>query len=251
MTGCSGFIGSVLKPRLEEKGYEVVDLKQSSIADSGVQYLIHLASLNSIRQSYAQPVQYLEANLIETVKRAEECLKLKDFRQFIFPSSLYCFAKPDNPQTLSKLSAELYLEYLGRVYNFPYTIFRQTNTYGRTANTDYFIEGTISKMLKGEHITLQNPNAVRDWIYVEDVIAAYIKALGNERAKGRKFDICTGKGYSLMETANIMSKLTGYDRAIEWTDENKRLSSQSFFQETTRRQEAYWAGMWNTHWRQG
>ena len=36
--------------------------------------------------------------------------------------------------SIAKLACEYYLRYAGRAYNFPYTILRQTNTYGRIDN---------------------------------------------------------------------------------------------------------------------
>jgi nucleoside-diphosphate-sugar epimerase len=240
LTGHNGFIGSALEPKLVEKGYRVVapdiDINKYVAISRYVErnkpdYAIHLASTNSVPYSYEHYTDVIGTNFIATANLAEACRRLKNFRQFIFPSSSEVYGctlkdrkgllteaaalQPNSPHAVSKVAAEVYLEYMGRVYSFPYTILRPSNTYGRADNPDFFVESVITRMLSNSRVKLGNPEAVRDFLFVEDHIDAYIKALGNKKAIGQTINICTGKGNSILETSRKIAKLINFKGEIK------------------------------------
>lgn len=71
-------------------------------------------------------------------------------------------------------------------------------------------------MLRRQTVRLGDPNTVRDWLYVDDHVSGYLKALFNERAVGEVIQLCTGNGYTTRETAELIAKLTGFNGKIEW-----------------------------------
>ncbi|MDE1870265.1 MAG: SDR family oxidoreductase, partial [Candidatus Micrarchaeota archaeon] len=218
ITGSRGFIGSNLKSKLLAKGYKISELSSNLEDHAAVAkevrkinptYVIHLSAVTTPSYYFDHPVETMQTNLIATVNLAEICRGIKEFKQFVFPSSVAVYApmtgsklneksklQPLSSHGIAKMGCEYYLQYLNKIYGFPYTVLRLPNIYGRENNSKYFIEKTISLMFKGKSIKLGNPNAVRDWLYIEDALDAFIRVLGNERAIGQTFLIGTGKGHS-------------------------------------------------------
>ncbi len=99
-------------------------------------------------------------------------------------------------------------------YDFPATIMRATNTYGRTNDTHFFIEKIISQMIlnpKGE-VLLGEDDAVREFMYVDDHVNAYLSVLHQrDKSVGEIFNFSTGKPLQLNEVLKLIAKLTGFE----------------------------------------
>lgn len=198
-------------------------------------YCIHTAAISAVSFSYDHYIEVNEANYLGTINLAESCYRdVPHFKQFLFSgtSEEYGLAlekkedkinegtelKPNSPYAISKVASDLYLRYMGMAYRFPYTILRPFNTYGRKDNKHFFIERTISQMLRNPNgkIYLGDPDTIRDWVYVDDHVDAYLKALGNVKAIGEVIQFSTGKGYTTKETAELIAKLTDFRGEIVW-----------------------------------
>lgn len=197
------------------------------------QYVIHLAAISPVAFSYDNYVEVTETNYTGTINLAEACLReVSNFKQFIMAGTSEEYGMtlnnknqklsedsglhPNSPYAVSKVAADLYLRYLFEAYNFPYTTIRPFNTYGRKDNDHFFIERTVSKIIKNEEVTLGDPSAIRDWLYVDDHVDGYIKALGNKKAIGEVIQLCTGKGYTTKETAELIAKIANFKGKIHW-----------------------------------
>ena len=198
-------------------------------------YCIHTAAISAVSFSYDHYIEVNEANYLGTINLAESCYRdVPHFKQFLFSgtSEEYGLAlekkedkinegtelKPNSPYAISKVASDLYLRYMGMAYNFPYTIMRAYNTYGRMDNRHFFIERTVTNMLKDPKgkVYLGDPDTVRDWVYADDHVSGFMLALGNDRAVGETIQLCTGKGYTTKETAELIAKLTGFKGEISW-----------------------------------
>ena len=196
-------------------------------------YVIHLAAISAVSFSYEHPIEVSEVDYIGSVNLAEACYKeVPDFKQFIFAGTSEEYGMtlqdtahkltesspliPNSPYAVAKVAFDNYLNYMNMAYHFPYTILRPFNTYGRKDNKHFFIERTITQMLAQNKVYLGDPNAVRDWMYVDDHVDGYLNALGNEKAMGNAINLCTGNGYTTKETAELIAKLTGYNGEIVW-----------------------------------
>ncbi len=203
------------------------------------EYVIHLAAVSPVAFSYDNYLEVTETNYVGTINLAEVCFReVPNFKQFImagtseeYGMSLNTRTKklteesslhPNSPYAVAKVAADIYLNYMHEAYGFPCTILRPFNTYGRKDNDHFFIERTISQMLKNKQVTLGDPSAVRDWLYVDDHVDGYIKALGNKKVMGETVQLCTGSGYTTKETAQIIAKLTKFRGNIHWNATQKR-----------------------------
>ena len=77
-------------------------------------------------------------------------------------------------------------------YDFPVTVLRNFNTYGRKDNTHFVVERAITQMLKEKIAKLGDSNTVRDFLYVDDHVNSYLTCIGNEKAIGGVFNSVLG-----------------------------------------------------------
>ena len=209
------------------------------IRESQPDYVIHLAGISPVSYSYDHYVEVSTTNYLGTINLAEACYREVDhFKQFLFagtseeygvtltssssPLNEKSQLSPNSPYAVSKVACDLYLRYMNMAYKFPYTVLRPFNTYGRKNNTHFFVESTISQMLGQGKVCLGDPDAQRDWLFVDDHVDGYIKALGNPKAIGEEIQLCTGKSYTTKETAEIIARLTDFKGQIQWNSTPKR-----------------------------
>ncbi len=196
-------------------------------------YCIHLAAISAVSFSYENYIEVTETDYTGTINLAETCYRENpDFKQFIFSGTSEEYGttlrsknkklkeesklEPNSPYAVAKVAADYYLQYMAKAYDFPYTIIRPFNTYGRKDNDHFFVERVVTQMLKGGPVTLGDPNAVRDWLYIDDHVEGYVKAINNKKAIGETIQLCTGKGYTTKETAEKIGKIIGYKGDIKW-----------------------------------
>jgi nucleoside-diphosphate-sugar epimerase len=257
VTGGTGFIGSHLIPKLMKESHEVyslaryvtgryvlgenvktvfADLRDYHAVSKAVktvqpETVIHLAAISPVSYSYEHPQEVVETNFNGTVNLAEACLRyIPHFKQFIFASTAETYGnqekfpifesapqRPNSPYAVSKLACEKYLLYLRDAYDFPITIMRCFNTYGRKRNRHFVAERIITQMLEGKNpIRLGDPDVIRDLMYVEDHVDAYLTVLGNEKAIGEVFNFCTEQGTSIKELASTIASILDWKGEIKW-----------------------------------
>ncbi|MCD6562698.1 MAG: GDP-mannose 4,6-dehydratase [Thermoproteales archaeon] len=255
ITGTSGFIGSHLLEYLKTQELDIyllqryvtgryvqgtnvktvfADLRNSVDIKNVVRmvqpdYVIHFAAISPVAYSYTHPQETIETNFLGTVNLAEGCLReVPHFKQFLFASTSETYGNgpvpkredtvqvPNSPYAVGKLAAEKYLLYMKEAYDFPITILRNFNTYGRKRNKHFFVERTITQMLTSDVVKLGDPTPVRDFIYVDDHVNAYLTCLGNEKAIGEIFNFCTGKKNKLIDVVDLISKLTDFEGDVKW-----------------------------------
>lgn len=255
VTGGTGFIGSYLIPILVEKRHDVWELQRYVTGRIGRYHniktvyadlndgfavrgavrtvkpdaVIHMAAISAVAYSYEHPQEVIETNLLGTINLAEACLRENNLKQFMFAGTSEEYGNngfeiqteanslnPASPYAVSKVACEKYLSYMNEAYDFPVTILRPFNTYGRTEDSHFLMERTITQMLSQNVVRLIDPAPVRDWMFVEDHVDAYLTCLGNEKALGEVFNFCTGIGLTVKDTVEKIAKLTGFKGEIRW-----------------------------------
>jgi len=199
-------------------------------------FVIHLASISAVSYSYDHPNEVLETNLLGTINLAESCLReVPHFKNFLFAGTSEEYGnqetfpvreeaelRPNSPYAISKVGADKYLQYMRDAYDFPITVLRNFNTYGRKDNTHFVVERTITQMLKEKVVMLGDPSPVRDLLYIDDHVNSYLRCLKNEKAVGEVFNFCTGHSVSIAQLVNLIKKLTKFEGEVMWDTIPKR-----------------------------
>jgi GDP-mannose 4,6-dehydratase len=188
--------------------------------------VFHLAALTPVRDSFERPFEYQQANLLGTMNVAHAMLELPDpqTRKLVAASTAEVYGlqekraleeslalNPSSPYAVIKAAADLYLRMMFRTYNLNGTIMRPTNTYGRKFDTSFMIEYLATHMLKDQKIYVGSPNSVRDYMYVDDHVNAYLLAMKSAKANGQVYNVGTGIGTSNKKLTQIIAKKIGFN----------------------------------------
>jgi len=188
--------------------------------------IFHLAALSPVMYSFEHPFQYQDTNYLGTLNLVHSLLELKDFkkRRLLAASSAEVYGlqtsqpfeenlplRPTSPYAVSKAALDLYLRMAAKVFDLNCVVMRPTNTYGRKREKAFIVEYLITSMLAGHRVFVGAPESVRDYLYIDDHVEAYILAAERDTAAGEVFNIGTGVGISNKELALQSSSILGFD----------------------------------------
>jgi nucleoside-diphosphate-sugar epimerase len=128
---------------------------------------------------------------------------------------------PAAPYAVAKVACEKYLDYMDYAYGFPYTILRQTNTYGRSDNDFFVVERILTQMLAGGPVRLGDPDPYRNFLHIDDLVALYRRVV-EDRPIGETFVTGPNNALQIDDLAELCRKVTGYAGDIEWHTIPKR-----------------------------
>lgn len=235
---------STTKNDLPQNQKHIADLKDKRDLERVVKtvqphFVLHLAAKTEVALSFDNYSEVSEVNYVGTVNLAEANRKYNpNLKLFVMASTMETYGhqdplkgaftentvqKPMAPYAVAKIACEYYLRYMEYAYKFPFTIFRQTNAYGRTDNDFFVVERIITQMLDGKECNLGEPEPVRNFIWIDDLIDLYKVTLQKyDDARGNVF--CTGpdNGITIRELAEMVREKTGFDGTINWHTIPKR-----------------------------
>ncbi len=199
---------------------------RNAIKNANPDVVVHLAALSPVRDSFERPFEYQQANLMGTMNVAHSLLELPDSqtRRIAVASTAEVYGpqerqplketlalKPSSPYAVSKAAGDLYIQMMFNAFNLHGCIMRPTNSYGRKFDPSFLVEYLVTKMLKGEDLYIGAPDSIRDYMYIDDHVNAYVLAIANKKADGQVFNAGTGKGVTNRELAELIANRVGYD----------------------------------------
>lgn len=122
--------------------------------------------------------------------------------------------QPSTSYGCAKAWATHYGQLLARDKHVPITTLRPTFVFGPWQPRTRFIPSVILSCLSDKPIQISNPKTVRDFIYVDDIVRAFILAADNP-CPGEVINIGFGRQMSLKEASEIILKHTKAKVEIE------------------------------------
>ena len=196
-----------------------------SAAISGCDILFHLAWTTLPKSSNGNPIYDVETNVLGTL-RLLEVASQKKVKKVIFASSggtVYGIPEripiseshPTQPLCaygISKLMAEKYLCLHHAMTGLDYCILRLANPFGerqKPTGSQGVVSVFLDKALRNEKIEIWGDGSVvRDYIYVGDVIDAFIK-IATYTGEHRLFNVGSGEGKSLRDVVIAIETMLG------------------------------------------
>ena len=185
--------------------------------------LNHHAAQIDVRKSVDDPVGDAEINIIGSIRLLEACRK-NGLRKVIFASTGGAIygeqdsfpadeshrTEPKSPYGIAKLCIEKYLQFYLDQYQIPFVALRYANVYGPRQNA-LGEAGVVAifarQLLKGETpIIYGDGTQTRDFVYVGDVVASNVAALGDDVSG--IFNVGTGIETDINGLAAQMIELT-------------------------------------------
>ena len=179
----------------------------------GIEVVIHLAALADIVPSITDPGDYYASNVTGTFS-VVEAARLAGVKKVVYTASSSCYGipdvyptpevseiRPEYPYALTKHMGEEIALHWAKVYKLPVVSLRLFNVYGprsRTSGVYGAVFGVfLAQKINGRSFTIVgNGNQTRDFIYVSDVVEAFIKAASSELENG-VFNVGSGKPQSV------------------------------------------------------
>jgi UDP-glucose 4-epimerase len=188
----------------------------------------HLAAQISVRRSVEDPLFDARVNVIGSLGLLEACRR-HGIRRFIFASTggaIYGDAdtiptpesyppEPLSPYGASKLAVEHYLRLFNALEAFPSVCLRLSNVYGprQDPHGEAGVVAIFSRALLARETAIVNGDGeqTRDYVYVGDVVEAWVAALGSDVSGA--FNVGTGVETDVNQLYQLVAHAAGSDAA--------------------------------------
>ena len=123
--------------------------------------------------------------------------------------------EPTFAYAAAKAAATLIGQVFAKEYHQPVITLRPFSIYGPWEEPSRFIPTIINAALRSQPVKLTPDKEVRDWLYVEDMIRAYLLAGLRPDLGGEIFNIGSGRQTTILATAKKIIKLIGNQVRVE------------------------------------
>jgi len=256
VTGATGFVGANLARRLLQDGHEVhlllrpgyspwrihaiqddvclhtvdlgdVEALASVVCQIRPDWVFHLAVYGAY-SSQTDLRQMVQTNINGTINLVETCLRA-GFKAFVNTgsSSEYGFKdhapsetewlEPNSYYAITKASATLFCRYTAQSLGVHLPTLRLYSVYGPYEEPIRLMPTLILRGLSGDLPPLVNPDIARDYVYVEDVVNAYLLAAsipGQEA--GAVYNVGTGVQATIRQVVEVARQVLGIVIEPQW-----------------------------------
>jgi UDP-glucose 4-epimerase len=197
----------------------------------GVDAVSHQAAQLEIFKGINAPEDDLAVNTIGTLNVLQACAAngvgklLNASSACVYGQAVAELQSEDHPQDpnweygVSKLAAEKYGQIYAQAHGVGVVSLRYAITYGPREWYRRVLTLFIKRVLMNQPpVIFGEGDAVRDFIYVEDVVRLHNLALESDHANGQVFNAGTGIGTSVQELAQLVIKASGLDLSLQVED---------------------------------
>lgn len=203
---------------------ENIPLLWSLLQDTDCVY--HLAARVSVAQSLLHPHDYNRVNVGGTVSLME-AMRDTGVRRVIFTSSGAIYGhqpeqpvhetdppQPDSPYAVSKWAAEQYIHTIGHLWDIETVALRIFNAYGPRQSLPVSHAPVVPRFLQqaltgGSLVVFGDGSQSRDFVYVDDVVAALISAAAAKGVNRQVINIGSGIETSIADLVAAIEKING------------------------------------------
>jgi CDP-glucose 4,6-dehydratase len=217
-----------IESEVDDVNGDLCDLEAVSQALEGVDAVFHLAAQTIVGAANSSPLPTFETN-IQGTWTLLEASRQGEVERVVFASSDKAYGpherlpytedaalQPTFPYDVSKAAADLIARSYWHTYELPVAVTRFANIYGGgDLNFSRLIPEAVTAVLDGRRPVIRSDGSPeRDFLYVEDVAAAYIaiaKTLAGGKGAGEAFNAGWGKPNSVREVLDLICEVAGSD----------------------------------------
>lgn len=195
--------------------------------------IFHIAGQSSGEISFDDPVYDLQTNAQSTLLLLKLALKT-GCKKFIYASTMSVYGdKPDvpveeettlNPKSfygVGKVASEHYMR-IYQEYGINSTALRLFNVYGPGQNMKNLRQGMVSiflaQAINDKHILVKgSKDRFRDFVYIEDVVDAFIAASNKKEFSFDTMNISTGVKTTVEKLITTMQRHLSFNTTVEYS----------------------------------
>ncbi len=224
-----------IRNNLEVFAGNIRDAYRVSKAVKDRKIVFHLASLIAIPYSYYSPESYVATNVVGTLnilqaaKESQVAKVVHTSTSEVYGTAQYVPIderhplQGQSPYSATKIGADMLAESFYRSFKLPVAICRPFNTYGPRQSARAVIPTIITQALRGEKsIRLGSVHPTRDFNYVGDTVAGFIRIAESRLSDGQVINIGSNKEISVGELADKIKQLMNVDVELIYDDERIR-----------------------------
>lgn len=251
VTGGTGFIGVHLISALLANGAQVSsisrnpvrsnnnvthysgDLKDSSFVDLCMQtvmpdIIFHLAASKARSHALEEFEEAIDSNLIGTLNLLRSTVGATQLRALVvvgtaeeYGNSPIPFMEskrecPVSAYSFSKSCVTHLCQTFQRILGTPVVIIRPTIAYGPGQGMDMFLPALISSLISGEKFPMTEGSQTRDFIYISDLIDAFLRAAVIASPAGQIYNIGSGQGIRIADMAIKLERIFGNPGLVQF-----------------------------------
>jgi UDP-glucose 4-epimerase len=210
------------------------------VALDGRDAVMHFAAFASVPESVGDPAKYYQNNLVGTLTLLD-AMRATGVGRIVFSSTCAVYGVPEvvpitedtpkqpiNPYGFTKLAMERALADYARAYGLGYAALRYFNACGASSDAtigeDHHPETHLIPLVLqvalgqresiavfGTDYPTPDGTCVRDYIHVEDLADAHVRALERiEPGRGLTYNVGTGVGMSVRQVIEAARRVTGH-----------------------------------------
>ena len=205
------------------------DLVLRTFNEYSLDSCFHLAAQAIVGIANRSPVSTFDSNIRGTWTVLEAARNSKTIERVVVASSDKAYGDQEKlpytedmpllgayPYDASKACTDILSRCFAKTYGLPIAMTRCANVYGGAdLHMDRIVPGTICAVLKGETPIIRSDGTPkRDYIYIKDVVNAYIalaENLGRKDVRGEAFNFGTEKPITVLDLFNKIIKICGKD----------------------------------------
>lgn len=198
------------------------------LAEYEIQSVIHLAAQTIVPIANKNPLSTFESNIAGTWNLLEACRHVQSIQSIVIASSDKAYGdvpelpykedmplRATYPYDVSKACADMISLSYAKTFDMPIAITRCGNFFGGgDLNWNRIIPGTIRSALRGQSPIIRSDGTlIRDYIYVEDAVSAYMtltEALSsNPDLKGEAFNFSNETQRNVLDITKTILQILG------------------------------------------
>ena len=212
---------------------DVRDAPQLDSLMDGVDVVFHQAAVVSVPYSVEHPQETHDVNLQGTLN-VLFAARRRGVKRIVFAGSAAAygddpelpkresmFPAPSSPYGVEKLASERYLAACAPLYGVETVTLRYFNVFGPRQDPSSPYSGVISifveRALRGDRVTVYGDGTQsRDFVFVEDVVEANLRAATTPGVSGRVYNVATGNETTVNELAAMLGRVVGRELAVAY-----------------------------------
>jgi UDP-glucose 4-epimerase len=240
--GGSGFLGSHVADKLCESGFEVLIfdkiespwlqpeqkmivgdiLDESALlkVTENCDVVYNFAAISDIDDALDKSISTIKINILGNALVLEACRK-NAVSRYIYASTVYVYSREGGFYRCSKQAAENYIEEYQRTYGLDYTILRYGSLYGPRSDIRNGLWRIVKQALDSGTIRYEGgPEAVRDYIHVEDAAKASVAAAMSEDFNNQHVVLTGQNSMRVFDLLKMLAEILKSPNSVEFIEEN-------------------------------